>query len=333
MYKIHELTEDEFILYEKKGLNQTIFQTSMWIDFLKKNQSIEPVFLEVLKDNETVCALFVGGIIKKFGIRILGSPFEGWLTPDMGFICLESIDYNVAIRAISAYAFKKKKCLLLQIEDKKINTSDLDDSFEYTVDKLLRIDIDKAPEAILEGFKKNGRRDVRASGRKDVVFEGVPFDKKFVEEHYKQLIDVFAKQNLKPFYSVNKLYDLVEVFENYPERVLAVVAKTSEGKNIASIFSFGYQDWGYYMGAASYRSFQKLLPNEGLFWEFVKFWKMKEIKNLDLVGYREYKLKYNPDIVEKPVVLIGKYKCIITLKNIAKKCVELKREIKSRICK
>lgn len=331
MYKIHELTEDEFILYEKNGLNQTIFQTSMWIDFLVKNQGVEPVFMEVIKDNKTVCALFVGGIIKKIGIRILGSPFEGWLTPDMGFICLEAIDYNAAIKAVSEYAFKKKKCFLVQIEDKKINASDLDVSLEYTVDKLLRIDIDKKQEKILEGFKKNGRRDVRAAGRKEVVFETVPFNKEFVEEHYKQLIDVFAKQNLKPFYSVNKLYDLVEIFEAYPERVLAVVAKTNKGQNIASIFSFGYQKWGYYMGAASYRDFQKLLPNEGLFWEFVKFWKTKGIRNLDLVGYREYKMKYNPDIVEVPVILIGKYRCIITMKNLAKKCVEIKRELKSKV--
>lgn len=327
MYQVREIIKEEYILHEKKGLQQTIFQTSMWLDFLEVNQKIRPVILELF-DGEFLCAFFVGGIVNKFGIKILGSPFEGWLTPDMGFVRVKEIDVNMAIKAVADYAFKNLHCLLVQIEDKNISVDTLDISIKYSLDKLLLVDINKSQSEIIEGFTSNGRRDVRASGRKNLEFKTVPFDEKFVTNHYEQLVDVFAKQNLKPFYPVEKLLDLVETFKEYPERVLAMEARLSTGENIASIFTFGYQKWGYYMGAASYRAYQKYLPNEGLFWEFSKFWNEQGIMHLDLVGYREYKLKYNPEIIEIPVILIEKYRGIIFLKNVAKRCIVMMRKLR-----
>ena len=329
MYQVREITMDEFCSYERHGLKQTIFQTSMWLEFLKKNQHIKPVVLELsVKD---VCALFVGGIIKKCGFKILGSPFEGWLTPDMGFIRIAKIDCNEAVKAVSDYAFKTLKCHMVQITDKEISTADLDKSIKYTTDKLLRIDIDKPEDNILEGFKKNGRRDVRAAQRKGAEFVQVPFDEEFAENYYNQLIDVFAKQNLKPFYTKEKLMDLADTLEYYPERVYAAEARLENGECIATVFTLGYQEWAYFTGAASYREYQKYLPNEGLFWEFAKHWSENGIKNLDLSGYREYKLKYNPEIIEVPVIQTEKYPGVIFLKNSAKKCVEILRDFKKAL--
>ena len=98
------------------------------------------------------------------------------------------------------------------------------------------------------------------------------------------------------------------------------------GECIATVFTLGYQEWAYFTGAASYREYQKYPPNEGLFWEFAKHWSENGIKNLDLSGYREYKLKYNPEIIEVPVIQTEKYPGVIFFEKQRKKmCGNIER--------
>lgn len=324
MYTIHEISIDEV---DYSNYECTVFSTKEWLNFLSENQKAQPVILE-LWNNGNVDAYFFGGIIQKFGIKILGSPFNGWLTPDMGFSVRNGIvfDYHAAIIDVVNYSFKSLKCLLVQILDNSIQSADGFQDFYFEESNLLYIDGHKTIEEILEAFSKNGRRDVRASGRKGLVFKKVPFDRKFVEEYYAQLIDVFAKQNLKPSYGIDKMYDLVKAYEMNPDNVLALEA-IFQDKCIATVFSFGYKDWAYYIGAASFREYQKYLPNEGLFWEHVKYWREKGVCNFDLVGYREYKMKYNPEIIKVPVFVFSKYRILVYGKNIAKKIIKSIRKL------
>jgi len=314
---------------EKEHVCQSVFTTSVWLSFLEKNQKIEPIILE-LYDNAELVAIFVGGLVKKMGIRILASPFEGWLTPDMGFVEIQKFDVNKAVKSVAKYAFSELRCWLVQIQDKKISPNDLDKRTITGSEKLLYINISGELENVLENFTKNGRRDVRASQRKGVIFEKVDFNRDFVDIYYQQLEDVFAKQNLKPFYSKTKLYDLVDAFENNSDFVAAFEAKLDNGQCIASVFSFGYEEYAYYMGAASFREYQKFLPNEGLFWEFVKYWNGRGIKKIDLVGDREYKRKYAPKIIENPIIIYERVPGIFCLKKLAKKIVQIKRGLESR---
>lgn len=327
MYKIKEV--EEYVLQDiyNKDIDITIFQTYEWIHFLVKNQYIKPIILQLSQGDE-VHAYFVGGIIKKIGIRILASPFEGWLSCDMGFINIKGIEYISACKDIAEYAFKYLKCQYVQITDKNIKKDDIDGKLKYYTDKLLSIKINCEEDDIIKDFKSHGRRDVRASGRKGTVVEKVKFDKDFVEKYYLQLEDVFAKQNLRPFYSKEKLLDLVEVFSERQEWVLALECNDPDGKCIATMFSFGINSWAYYMGAASHREYQKYLPNERLFWEFLKFWNDKNISKIDLVGYREYKLKYNPKVEDIPVIYFEKYPGIFASKNWAKKVITLVRKVR-----
>lgn len=53
-----------------------VFQTPAWLAFLAETQNAEPV-LAALKDGNETVGYFTGLIIKKFGMKILGSPFRG----------------------------------------------------------------------------------------------------------------------------------------------------------------------------------------------------------------------------------------------------------------
>ena len=328
MYTIRRITRDEYRDLVN-NVSHTVFTTVEWLAFLEKNQKASTVVLE-MRSHDTVVAYFVGLVVTKLGIRILGSPFKGWLTPDMGFVKVADFDYVKAIQDVAAYAFKTLHCLYFQITDKALSCDEIEGKLYYEKTNLLQISLEKPQEEILENFTKNGRRDVRAALRKDTEFKVLPFDREFVKVHYSQLEDVFAKQNLKPFYSIQKLYDLAEAFEGKPENIVALAAY-SEGECVASIFSVGYGEWAYYMGAASFRNYQKLLPNEGLFWNFVEYWHGKGAKKLDLVGYREYKLKYNPEIIVIPTVIITRYRWLLYAKRFAEKTIMLIRKVKGRV--
>ena len=325
LYKIKRLEAEDLLEFEERG--HTVFTTCMWLRFLERDQHIEPVVLALLRDGQTD-AVFTGGVIQKAGIRILGSPFEGWLTPDMGFIRLGDMDVNEALRAVKRYAFRELRCWFVQICDKSIRPQDLEADIRYTVSSMLFLDITQEAEQILSGFTKNGRRDVRASGRKGLQVEQVPFDRGFAERYYAQLEDVFDKQGSKPFYSLEKMYHLVDASQAFPERVLALEARTPDGDCAATVFSFGYRNWGYYMGAASFREFQKYLPNEALFWAFVRHWNERHIPCLDLVGYREYKMKYAPELIDVPMVYFERVPGLLYMKEKARSTVMLLRKLR-----
>ena len=312
-----------------KTIDGSFYCSFEWVSFLKKNQKGEPVLLEICSQDKPI-AYFVSVLIKKMGIRILGSPFEGWLTPDMGFVLLSEIDYDKAICSIVDYSFRIMRCHYVQICDKKINFDIVSRNHKTDYTKLLSIDLTKTEEEILNRFTKNGRRDVRASQRKGIIVKQVPFDYEFADIYYSQLIDVFAKQGLKPNYKKEKVYEMVDFLKDSQENVLALEAFNSDGIVVATVFSFGKKEWAYYVGAASYRQYQGDLPNEALFWEFVLFWKLQGVEHLDLMGYRKYKMKYNPIIIEQPRFIFQKYKGLYLIKNLAHCLIVFARKIKGR---
>lgn len=325
MYEVIRVTKEALHDLQKKIVLQTVFTTFPWVEFLEKDQGIESVVLEFSKNGKPV-AYFVGGIISKFGVRILGSPFEGWLTCDMGFIIVAEFNYEEGFKQLKRYAFRNLKCHYVRVIGKNI-PRDIRARGIVEHTKLLRLDISKSLDQIMSSFTKNGRRDIRASQRKGLSFEQVDFDRDFANEYYTQLVDVFAKQGLEPFYSIEKIYNLVDAFKDNPELVLALVAKY-DGKTVASVLSFAYGDWAYYVGAASYREYQKYLPNEGLFWKFIEHWHDKGIKYIDLVGYREYKMKYNPEVIDEQAIIFQKYPGLHLMKNLAYHMIMLKRRIR-----
>ena len=325
MYKVIPQKIETLKELEKNGVVKTVFQTTEWINFITVNQNGIPVLLKIIDERDDTKAYFVGLIVKKAGIKILGSPFEGWLTCDMGFIRISEFDINKALKSVAKYAFKALNCFFVQVTDYQMKFDELDPKIRRYSTKILHIDNSKPLENIIEGFSKNGRRDVRASQRKGVVIKKVPFDKHFADIYYDQLKDVFAKQNTKPFYSLEKIYDLVDAFKDKQDRVLAMEAFAPDAHCIATVFSFGFGEWAYYIGAASYREYQKYLPNEALFYAFVEHWNENKIKNIDLVGYREYKMKYSPTIIEVPTVYFERIPGLFFAKKTMKKIISFLR--------
>jgi hypothetical protein len=51
-----------------------------WLEFLACAQGAEPVVARVVEPCEDEAGFFVGAMVRRFGVRILGSPSPGWTT-------------------------------------------------------------------------------------------------------------------------------------------------------------------------------------------------------------------------------------------------------------
>lgn len=330
-YSLNRITIDQLEQWEETQLEQTVFQTSSWLKFLVMDQHIEPVILEI-EQKGLIKGIFIGGIVKKLGVKILGSPFEGWMTCDMGFVVLqEDFDYKEAVMSIREYAFKKLKCWFVQITDKNIPNDIVINQVKKEYSTNLTLDISDDIENIFAGFKKTTRKMIRQFTRRGAMIRTAEFDEKFVDEFYEELRDVFLKQNLKPPYSREKLLHLAMCLNKDMVHPLQVISP--DGKVIASSITFGLNDWAYTMQTASYREYQKYLPNETLRWETIKYWKSKGCTHCDFCGYREYKLKFNPNIDKVPVLIMERVPGLIYAKKQAKKAITCIRKIRGLIQK
>src|ERR1700739_1753470 len=65
--------------------DRTISQSAAWLSFVSETQKGEIVIAE-LSEGNTVLGYFSGLMIRRFGLRILGSPFPGWTTGYMGLV-------------------------------------------------------------------------------------------------------------------------------------------------------------------------------------------------------------------------------------------------------
>src|ERR1043166_5058347 len=79
--------------------DRTVFQTRAWLSFVATTQHAEPV-VAALKDGQQPVGYFIGLIVQKFRLRILGSPFPGWTTSYMGLCLKPSTSRRRAIEAV-----------------------------------------------------------------------------------------------------------------------------------------------------------------------------------------------------------------------------------------
>lgn len=327
MYQVERCDINILNSEEVKAKMHTVFTTYPWISFLMNNQNAEPVVLRLSAEGE-ICAYFVGLLVRKFGVRILGSPLEGWFTPDMGFISVREFNIVEALFSVKNYAFKVLKCWYVQIHDKKITNSILDARITSYYSKELYLDISNSEDEIYDNFRKEAKKNIRQFNNRGATVFRSELTTEFSKTFYSQLEDVFAKQNLKPPYDEKKIRDIITAFLNDSDKILLLQVFDPDGRCIASSVSLGYGEWCYSLATASYRDGQRFMPNEKMRWEIIKYWKQHGLNHFDFVGFREYKLKFSPDIVKVPIIVFERIPGMLFAKNCLKKAIHFLRKFK-----
>jgi len=307
----------------KGAQSRTIYQTFAWLKFLTETQNGEPV-LALLNEGGKAIGYFTGVIVRKAGLRILGSPFPGWTTDYMGFSLSADADRRQALEALGDWAFHELRCVHLEMMDRHLTVRDLEGfGVQYRIYRGFEIDLTRPESELFSNMTSPCRRCIRKAEKEGVIVEEAN-DPGFAEEYYDQLKDVFAKQSLVPTYGLNRVQALIRNI--HPTgHLLLLRARDRKGQCIATgIFPYS-DEVMYFWGGASWRHSQSLRPNEALQWHAMKLARGKGIRIYDMGGGGEYKRKYGGKEIEVPWFRKSKYPWIRYMRDIAQQSYKIRK--------
>jgi CelD/BcsL family acetyltransferase involved in cellulose biosynthesis len=292
-----------------------VFQTREWLDFVAHTQGVEPVVARVERDGVAV-GTFTGLIVRRFGVRILGSPFQGWMTGPMGFTLDPGVDRGEAVKALTRFAFRNLGCLHIELLDRATGFDDLDGMRGRLVEfKTFELNLRQSEEELFSGFKSSCRRAVRKAEREGVRVEeahGV----EFADEYYEQLLDVFGRQGTRPPYGVERVREMIRCVEP-SGNLLMLRAIAPDGTRIASALFPVCDDFAYFWGGASHTSHLSLRPNDTLFWHAIKHFRERGVARLDLGGGGDYKRKFGAAEKRIPYLRKSRVPGLLALRDLA----------------
>jgi hypothetical protein len=329
---VFERLQFEAFPWEKTHLGlpgQTLFQSAAWLNFLKATQKGEPVLAE-LRQQGSVAGYFTGMIVRKFGLRILGSPFPGWSTSYMGLNLQPGVCKLSALDALKRFAFQELGCAHLEFMDRTFSHQDIAQcGLRWTPLNGFEVDLTADEELVFGRFHPSCRRAVRKALRSGVSVEEAN-DVLFVDEYYAQLHEVFARQKLVPTYDKTRVEELVRHIQP-TGKLLLLRARDRERRSIATgIFLLISPTTVYFWGGASWCSYQHLRPNDLLMWSAMRISKLRGMKIMDLGGAGDYKKKFGGSPISVPWARISSQPFIALLRETAKTVFSLRQRITYR---
>lgn len=296
---------------------QSAFQSREWLEFLAETQAGEPVVARVVSGSETA-GWFTGMIVRRYGIRILGSPFQGWTTGPMGFSLRDEVDRGEAAAALPRFAFRELGCMHVELLDRQLTFGDLAGvGGQLAESHSFEIDLTRDEDALFGGMSSACRRAVRKSEKSGVRVERAS-EHGFAEEYYAQLEDVFARQSLTPPYPLERVRALIRHLVP-KDRLLLMRAVDPSGRSIATgIFPIS-SSLVYLWGAASWRESRILRPNEALYWQAMRTAKEMGVPLMDLGGGGDYKRKYGGEPVVRPFLRKARAPGLLAARNTAQR--------------
>ncbi|WP_051580912.1 GNAT family N-acetyltransferase [Pseudonocardia acaciae] len=298
--------------------DRTLFQTREWVEFVSNTQGGEPVVAEVVRGGEVV-GYFTGLVVRKYGLRILGSPFPGWTTPSMGFTLTGDVTRREAAAALTDFAFRTLRCVHVELTDQDIQDDALTGhgfgcAFADTVELPLGSD-----EEMFAGFTAARRNAIRKGRKVGVVVEEAT-DLEFADDYHAQLQGVFARQGLVPTYDVGRVRELITRLAP-TGRLLLLRARAPEGHCIATAIFPAFGRTAYFWGGASVREYQILRPNEALVWHALRHWRDRGATVLDFGGGRDYKRQYGGRVVSVPSFRRSRVAGLGAMRDVAQRLV------------
>ena len=295
--------------------DRTIFQTKPWLEFVSEAQKAEICVLEVRVDAQLL-GYFTGLIIRKAGFRILGSPFPGWSTDYLGFNLMLDTDRTTLLAPLARFAFRELGCWHVELMDRRL-TVDMVRSlgWRHRLFDNSEIDLSLSEDRIFANFKGSCRTSIRKAEKCGVTVEAST-DPEFADDYYTQLVDVFAKQNLRPTYSVERVRLLIKHLMP-TGHLLLVRARNAEGLCVATGIFPAFNRTMHFWGGASLRQHQILQPNEAILWFAMRYWKAHGISVCDMGGGGTYKAKYGGGPFVLPWCRISRNEWVANAREIA----------------
>lgn len=303
--------------------DRTVFQTPAWLAFVVKTQGAEPVFA-ALKDGPRLVGYFCGLIVKRFGLRILGSPLPGWTTSYMGLNLLNGTPRPAALSALLQFAFEDLRCVHVELMDRQLSFDEVkDQGWEQRRFAGFEIDLTKTEDELLKAMTSACRRCIRRASDLGIVIEEA-HDLAFADEYHAQLEEVFRKHSLPPPYGVNRVRELIGCLSDTGQ-LLLLRARDPAGRCIATGLFPATNDTMFFWGGASWKDSLGYRPNETIQWYAMRYWRARGIRRYDMGGGGEYKRKFGGYDIAVPWLRRSKYPLISSLRTLVKEALTLRR--------
>ncbi|MEU8812970.1 GNAT family N-acetyltransferase [Actinoplanes sp. NPDC048796] len=311
--------------------DRLIFHTRPWLRFVAEAQGASPV-LAVVEDGRDTVGHFTGLVSRRFGLRILGSPMAGWTTSYMGFLLQPGISRRAALEALTPFAFDDLGCAHVEIRDRHLTPGDLDGlALRWDTAPTAVISLTPTEDELFAAMTSACRRNIRKAGKSGIVIEEAsPDDPSFAAEFYDQLRDVFAKQNLVPTYSIDRVRSLMSCL-GPSGNLLLLRARDTTGRCVATAVLPWHHRTMYFWGGASYRADQLSRPNEALIWHALRWARTRSLTEFDFVGGNTYKAKYGTTDVPVPWARRSRSPLVARLRDTAKQGFALKQRATARL--
>jgi CelD/BcsL family acetyltransferase involved in cellulose biosynthesis len=312
--------------------DRVIGQTPEWLSFLAETQAAEPVLAGVA-DGETTVGYFSGLVVRRFGVRILGSPFPGWTTPFMGFnLSVEPTPpfTNELLRALERFAFGELGCLHIELRDRQLSSALGTPGWESASDPTLVLDLTPTEDELLSRMAASRRRNIRLAARNGIEVEQAN-ELAFADDYYAQLEEVFAKQGLVPTYGIERVRSLIRHL-GPTGRLLLLRAKAPDGRCVATGIYPGFNGLAQFWGGASWRSHQHMRPNEAVMWHAIRYWRDRGARTLDMGYGADYKRAWG-DPVERdfPSLRRPRLRGLLRARNVAQEAAQLSRRARGAL--
>ena len=297
--------------------DRTIFQTRPWRDFVAEAQRARPVILQIKDGNESV-GYFTGLLIRKLGMKILGSPFPGWTTSYTGFNLKSGISRLGLVEELVKFAYRELGVVHVELMDRRLSVEEaVAKHWKHRAFSNFEIDLTLSEDALFAQMKGSCRTSIRKAQREGVTVEAAT-DEAFADDYYGQMVEVFGKQGLRPTYGVERVRLLMKHL--LPTgNLLLLRTRNQEGDCIATGIYPALNDTMYFWGGASWKKYQILQPNEPLHWYAMTHWKSRGIAKCDMGGGGEYKRKYGGRDIAVPWIRFSKYPGLEAARNLAQR--------------
>jgi hypothetical protein len=324
--QFHRLAPEEIDWEAMDAFEDRVFsQRRHWLQFVTSFVKGE-VVVAALEDGGRRLGYFTGIRSRIWGVPILGSPFRGWLTVDMGFNLAPDVPRCDALAALGDFAFRKLGCLQLEVGDRGFLMEEGDGLGFQSRDRPTYLsDLTLSEDELLRRMSRSCRWNIRKAERNGLQAE-VAAPEGFAEEFYAQVGEVFAKQNLTPPYGVERVRALIEHVHPSGDLLLARV-RHPDGRSIATGIFPGFGKTSFFWSAGSLREYQVLRSNEVLHWFAMRYWKARGAQTHDWDGCNKYKERYGATLHMTPVLRKSRFGLLEHAREVAIKVRNLPRRL------
>ena len=323
LFEISDIHPEEWDKLIKTFPDFTIYHLSCWHHVLEDCFNGHIHKFKIIKDGVT-CGYWCGLTVKKFGMKIFGSPLPGTSTDYMHPLFSEEIPLDRFIIALRKWA-KTNKIAHIELCGHYFNSEVLKE-FGYSTNhsETYIVNISTTESNIWQNLKPAMRNKVRKAEKNGIIV-AIDDSLEFSRIYYDMLKVVFQRKGLVPTYNLSRVEKVIHYLKN-SDNVITLTAR-KDSKPLSTIILLKDKSTLYYWGGASYQEAFKYGANDLIHWYAFQMANKIGIHHYDTCGGGEYKKKFGGTYIQIPSAYLSLNYLTGAARNIIKSSIVYRQKL------